>query len=40
MMRPTLHHNPLINHIDNIRLLDRAQPMRHRDRGPALRSRI
>ena len=40
MMRPTLHHNPLINHIDHIRLLDRTQPMRHRDRGSALRRRI
>jgi hypothetical protein len=33
-MCPTFHHHPPVNHINHIRLLDRAQPMRHRDRRP------
>lgn len=39
-MRPTLRDPALIKHVDHIRLLDRAQPMRHRDRRSALRCGI
>jgi len=39
-MRPMLHHPALIKYIDHIRLLDRAQAMRHRDRRASLRRRV
>ena len=35
-MRTMLHDNTLIEHIDDIRFLDRAQPMRYRDGRPSL----
>lgn len=33
---PTFHNHPPLNHINDIRLLDGTQPMRHRDGGPPL----
>lgn len=39
-MRATLHHHPSIDHVDDIRLLDGAQAMRHRDGGAALRGLV
>jgi hypothetical protein len=39
-VRPVLHDPALIEHVDHIRFLDRAQPMRHRDRSSSPRGRI
>ena len=39
-MRPTLSHLALLNEIDHIHVLDRAQSVRDSDRGPALRRHI
>ena len=33
MMRAPFHHFPTINHVNDIRLLDGAEPMRDRDGG-------
>jgi hypothetical protein len=35
-MRPTFRHDALVDDIDHVRLLDRAQPMRDRDSRPSL----
>jgi hypothetical protein len=39
-MRPTFHHHALINHIDDIRLLDRAKSVRNSNRCPPPRRGI
>ena len=39
-MRPPFHHHAPLDHEDTIRLLDRAQPVGHRDRRPAPRGLV
>jgi hypothetical protein len=39
-MPPLLHHPPLIKHINNIRMLNRTQAVRNRNRRAALRRQV